>query len=86
MAYFIDRKECTREEYNQRCQEIQAHTRAVMEYYEKVKNSEIDLESVPSDFYQEVYELINQTIPEKVELYTLDEAAQLLTEEVANEL
>lgn len=59
------------------------HEETVEWYFQKVTSGEITLDEVPEDYKAEVEAKLPKPEPEK---YTLDEAAALLTEEVANEL
>lgn len=59
------------------------HEETVDWYFQKVTSGEITLDEVPEDYKAEVEAKLPKPEPEK---YTLDEAAALLTEEVANEL
>lgn len=52
-------------------------------YAEIVEIGTITLEEVPEEYYKEVSAIVNAETAEK---YTLDEAAEILSEEVANEL
>lgn len=76
--------EITPEEYTQLETEFKAKQAAIATYAEKVINEEMEMEEVPAEYYEEVYAIANAPKPEPT--YTLDEAAQILTEEVANEL
>lgn len=52
-------------------------------YVEVVGNGTIILDEVPEEYYEEVSAIVNSETEEK---YTLDEAAEILSNEVANEL
>lgn len=64
MAYFIDGVEYTKTEYEIKLKEIQAHVALINDYVSKVQNGEITLEEVPTEYYQEVYDIINAPEPE----------------------
>lgn len=83
MAYYIDGVKYTKEEYYKMFPEIKAHAATVQEYVAKIKNGEISIVEVPTEYYQEVYNIINLPEPEPAEqTYTLDEAAAILASEV----
>lgn len=64
MAYFIDGVEYTKEEYEEKLIEVQAHVALINDYVSKVQSGEITLEEVPKEYYQEVYDIINAPEPE----------------------
>ena len=84
MAYFIDDIEYTKEEYDKKFIEVQAHVALIDKYVSDIQSGVIGLEDVPEEYYQEVYDIINVPEPEEPEqFYTLDEAAAIIASEVA---
>ncbi len=75
--------EITEEEYKLLAAELEEHQAKVGEYVQQVTSGEITLDDVPEDYRAEVEAKLPTPEPKK---YTLDEAAAILTEEVANEL
>ena len=84
MAYFIDGIEYTNKEYKIKLKEVQAHVALINDYVSKVQSGVITLEDVPAEYYDEIYERLNPPEPEpEPQLYTLDEAATILAQEVS---
>ena len=65
MAYFIDGVEYTKEEYEVKLVEVKAHVALINSYVSKVQNGEITLEEMPTEYYQEVYDILNAPEPEE---------------------
>lgn len=86
MAYYIDGVKYTKEEYYETFPKIKAHAATVQEYVTQVKNGEISIGEVLTEYYQEVYKIINLPEPQpEPATYTLDEAAAIIASEVASD-
>lgn len=55
--------------------------KTIADYVVKVQNGEITLEEVPEEYYAEVEVIVNT--PESEQLYTLDEASEIISQEVS---
>lgn len=76
-----DSIEITREEYEKLEAEFAEHQANVAHYVEQVLSGAMTLEDVPEEYREEVSEIVNAPEPEP--LYTLDEASEIITREVA---
>jgi hypothetical protein len=65
MAYFIGNIEYSKEEYEIKKKEIQAHVALINSYVQKIKDGVITLTDVPAEYYDEVYAIINAPVPEE---------------------
>ena len=83
-VYGLKDYEITELEYNILSEEIKERRGTIDKYVSQINADEITLEDVPEEYRAEVEVIINQ--PEEEQTYTLDEVAELLTQEVANEV
>ena len=67
MAYFIDGVQYTKEEYDIKLKEVQAHVALINGYVQKIVEGIITLNDVPAEYFDEVYSIINPPEPEEPE-------------------
>lgn len=62
MAYFIDDVEYSKEEYEIKKKEVQAHVALINSYVQKIQDGVITLNDVPTENYDEVYYILNPPV------------------------
>ena len=67
MKYYIENTEYSKEEYEIKKAEVQAHVALIDSYVQKITDSVITLNDVPAEYYDEVYHIINAPQPEEID-------------------
>lgn len=70
----------TQEEYDSLIAEIKEHANAVQSYVEQIQKGKISIDDVPEEYYTEVKKIVESQPEPK---YTLDEAADIIVQEVS---
>ena len=74
-------EEITLEEYLELSRAFEEHQTRVADYVSKVSEGVITLEDVPAEYFDEVRDIVNAPEPEPK--YTLDEASEIISQEVS---